>query len=148
MAVPDFTDRFNTQLTTVQEGKFRTWVTAHGRTQDLRDYDLRGAWLQGAQQASNGHFTDKFKKPNHPTFSDESIYSGQQGYSGGQWSQNAGKWSFTPGATNLQYWSSAALQHYFKAVEPDSTLRVASPTVQAAAMGATAGSFAPNLGVH
>lgn len=45
------------------------------------DYDYRGYYNKYNTlnpYASNGHLTDEFKKPNHPTFSIESrYYSGQ-----------------------------------------------------------------------
>lgn len=59
---------------------------------DEKDYDLRGAWLSGARPGPNGHFTDQFKKPNHPTFSEESQYSipvAQGGiHQGGYWADS------------------------------------------------------------
>lgn len=44
------------------------------------------------------HFTDKYKLPNHPTFSNESIYSRGPNY-GGTWDQND---KFTPSIINQQ----------------------------------------------
>ena len=38
----------------------------------------------------NAHFTDKFKTPIHPTFSDESIYSNSN-TPGGSWSYQSGR---------------------------------------------------------
>ncbi len=66
-----------------------------------------------------GHTTDKFKKPNHPTFSDESQYSGQNGNVGGHWGDDG---TFTPSNTNLTQHTSAELQQYFKQNEPDTKL--------------------------
>ena len=46
-----------------------------------RDYDYRGFYQKYGNltpQATNGHLTDEFKLPNHPTFSIESkYYTGQ-----------------------------------------------------------------------
>lgn len=41
-----------------------------------QDYDFRGAYQAAIldKYNSNSHFPDTFKKPNHPTFSNESIY--------------------------------------------------------------------------
>lgn len=50
------------------------------------DYDLRGAYLNGFKPGS-GHGTDQFKKPNHPTFSEESQYSNLL-HRGGRWTDN------------------------------------------------------------
>lgn len=45
------------------------------------DYDYRGFYKKYGNltpQATNGHLTDEFKLPNHPTFSTESkYYTGQ-----------------------------------------------------------------------
>lgn len=49
-----------------------------------QDYDFRAAVQAGETPDASGHWTDKFKKPNHPTFSDESIYAG---------SGNPGHWN-------------------------------------------------------
>ena len=40
------------------------------------DYDHRGYWLDnlGYNPSSNGHLIDKYKKPNHFTFSNQSKY--------------------------------------------------------------------------
>jgi hypothetical protein len=119
---PDLTNNFNSHLSPADEQKFQTWVRDTGRTKDLFDYDLRGAWKAGAQQAANGHFTDAFKKPNHPTFSTESIYSGHDGAVGGQWIQHGKNWTFKASPTNLQMHSADQLGGYFAKVEPDSKL--------------------------
>lgn len=91
---------------------------------DTYDYDLRGWYQQnGAQDLTGAHLTDEFKKPNHPTFSDQSQYSGVGGMQGGQWAQQPnGSYSFTPGSTNV--YSVPELQDYFKKVEPGNQLVV------------------------
>lgn len=121
---PDYSARFNTKLAPDEEQRFEGWrAKLPKRLQNMSDYDLRGAWKAGAQEAANGHLPDRFKKPNHPTFSDESIYSGVEGAQGGHWSQDAnGKWTFTPGATNLETFGREGLLNYFQRAEPDSTL--------------------------
>ena len=44
---------------------------------DMNDYDMAGAYNAGMLTPDGrGHLDDTFKKPNHPTFSNESIYSG------------------------------------------------------------------------
>lgn len=52
--------------------------------------NLRNAILTEDKEA---HFTDKYKLPGHPTFSDESIYSNEK-TPGGKWEQKNGKWVF------------------------------------------------------
>lgn len=118
----DMTAQYNTKLSTEDEAKFQQWVAQTGRDGDLRDYDLRGAWKSDAQQASNGHLPDTWKKPNHPTFSDESQYSTKDS-PGGKWKEEkGGRWSFTPSAVNLRNLGVAGLKQYFQQSEPDSDL--------------------------
>jgi hypothetical protein len=121
---PDFTTLFNTQLAPADEAAFQAWAQKAGRQHDLFDYDLRGAWKENAQESANGHLPDTYKKPNHPTFSNESIYNGVEGMSGGQWLQTSKGWQFIPSATNLHNYPLPDLQRYFKTREPDAVLAV------------------------
>jgi len=93
------------------------------------DYDYE-AWQRanpGVTMAPGQHYPDTYKLPNHPTFSTESMYHGQDGAEGGQWAKNDdGSWTFTPGRTNLEHWSPAELQDYFERVEPGNTLNLPS----------------------
>lgn len=101
-----FKQRFNTQLAENEEQAFQSWLQAESKKlnrnieNDIIDYDLRGFWKEsGGKSLSGGHLTDKFKKPNHPTFSIESMYSGAKDedgieYIGGTWGSNHK--SFTP----------------------------------------------------
>jgi len=125
----DFSSRYNTSLTPDEELAFKMWLTdlsaQNGRdmSRDVYDYDLRGAFKANAGQAGNGHFPDTFKKPNHPTFSSESQYSGADGYTGGEWSKaKSGKWTFKVSPTQLRFRSPTELSDYFKSREPDSIL--------------------------
>ena len=69
---------------------------------------------------------DTYKKPNHPTFSDESQYHGTASpwgvpFEGGRWSPD-GK-SYTPSATMLKYTHPVDfLKNYMKRVEPSTSL--------------------------
>ena len=63
------------------------------------DYDM-ARWADEVEDKNElfnhqGHYTDKYKKPNHPTFSDESIYSNEQ-TPGGKWEYQNGHDTFTP----------------------------------------------------
>jgi hypothetical protein len=130
MADPsDFTEQFNTKLSPEDEAKFQTWAKSLGSQGNTYDYDLRGAFKSGAGQAANGHFPDTFKKPNHPTFSDQSQYSTPD-TPGGHWEQQPDKtWSFTTSPYQLQHHSAEDLQNYFKKVEPSNKLIVQPPTM-------------------
>lgn len=111
---------YDTRLSPADEARFRMEFPDPRST---ADYDMRGAWKAGATKAPNGHLPDTYKKPNHITFSDESMYHGQGGNMGGRWQELPGnKWSFTPGPTNLRNTSIPQLQQYFQQHEPDAQL--------------------------
>ena len=103
----DFLFRYNTELPKEAEIPFNQWLINESKTQgrdvwmDMYDYDLKGFFLSGEWQNkdSRGHGTDKFKKPNHPTFSNESVYHGVDGFEGGVW----GDGTYTPSKTNLKF---------------------------------------------
>ena len=118
----DYSDKFNTVLSPDEEEKYQAWATENHREKDVYDYDLRGAWkeLQSGTMSEDerGHLGDKYKKPNHPTFSDQSIYSGQDGVTGGVWSRNAdGRDVYTPGR-KLSSVEADRLRRYFARNEP------------------------------
>lgn len=120
-------DAYNTHLDTVDEVLFQEWASSHGRKHDAYDYDIRGAWqaLMGGSMSEDarGHLGDMFKKPNHPTFSNQSVYHGVDGFEGGVWGKTAdGQDTFTPSQTNLDNLSPSALQRYFDMVEPNAKL--------------------------
>jgi hypothetical protein len=126
---PDFTDKFNMPIPKERQQDYQDWLkmmsTKQGRdiTMDKRDYDIQGYFLSGQTPDERGHSTDQFKKPNHPTFSNESMYSNPfLGESGGQWGDN----SFTMGKSNQLYWYKDALEHYMKKSEPGVDLKVMS----------------------
>jgi hypothetical protein len=118
----DFTDKYNTQLSPQEESDYQTWASQNNREKDTYDYDMRGAWKEGLTGGEDprGHFPDTYKKPNHPTFSDESKYHGVDGYYGGTWTTSMGKDVFTPGPTNL--YGNEDLKRYMSVAEPDAIL--------------------------
>lgn len=125
----DFVANYNTPLSGREEAAFQAWVKAHPKAAaDLENYDVRGAWKAKAIPAS-GHGPDMWKKPNHPTFSNESIYHGPAS-PGGEWQQlappskanPAGKWRFVASPGNLRNQSPDQLRSYFEAVEKGNEL--------------------------
>lgn len=131
----DYTNKYNTQLSAEEEAQFWAWLATlskkKGRdmSRDLYDYDLRGLWKTNAGVVENGHMTDQFKKPNHPTFSKDSQYNGKDGNIGGTWAKdNRGQWTFTTSETNLRFYSPEDLQRYFKEREPEATLVIGQST--------------------
>lgn len=111
----DYSLRYNTVLTPEEEAAYQAWAQQNSLMQDVYDYDMRGFYKSGESQSENAHFPDTYKKPNHPTFSNESIYNGIDGHQGGQW----GDRSFTPGPTNMAIHGLDELFRYFKTNEPD-----------------------------
>lgn len=105
-----FADKYNTELTDLENEKFLvwldTWEDLNGNKVNKADfgaYDIRGYWKSGdwKDMTENGHGTDTWKKPNHVTFSEESLYSKQKGgseYSGGTWMDDG---AFLPGYHNM-----------------------------------------------
>lgn len=73
--------QFDTPLNPGDELLFQQWKAQYAPNDSGHDYDLRGAWKAGLLPGADGHWSDQFKKPNHPTFSDQSQYAGQ-GYPG------------------------------------------------------------------
>lgn len=125
----DMTDQYNTRLSDADEAEFQKWAAANPRLGNTHDYDARGFWKDGAGAADNGHGSDQWKKPNHPTFSTGSQYSGADGFEGGQWAQSqGGSYSFTPSATNLRNLSPSEMMDYFQKVEPGNRLVIPAPS--------------------
>jgi len=88
---------YDAKLSRVQELAFMLAAKSSGRLGDLNNYDLRGAWLADPNSiSSDGHLTDRFKKPNHPTFSSDSKYSSVSN-PGGSWVEGQNNsWTFVP----------------------------------------------------
>lgn len=124
----DFSDKYNTKLSPQEEAAYVAWAKENGRDKDVYDYDMRGAWKElmsgDMRQADNGHLGDKYKKPNHPTFSDQSVYHGTDGYEGGSWEEGEDGVSFTPSKTNLSNMTKKQLKEYFQKYEPDVRLNI------------------------
>lgn len=117
----DFSGQFNTPLSQEEEVAFRQW--AGDRIADTYDYDLRGAWKAMATgqiaPSANGHLPDTFKKPNHITFSNESIYSNEY-MPGGSWVPlEGGRFMFMPSQYNAQFHSADVYKTYFEQNEPN-----------------------------
>lgn len=128
-----FLNNFNTKLTTDEEAKFKKWVAERSNLlkrdvmKDLADYDLRGDFKSAGKLAENGHGTDRYKKPNHPTFSNQSVYHNTPSplghlYKGGSWDDEG----YTPhrnmflGGTHTIH----GLKQYMSKVEPGKKLTI------------------------
>lgn len=120
-------NQYQTKLTPEQAEAFPAWATSLGAQQgrtgeqvqrDAYDYDIQGAYLGSLQPDARGHLGDIYKKPNHPTFSDQSQYHGVDGHQGGTW----GRGTFTPGPGNFQYQTPQQLRDYMREREPATRL--------------------------
>ena len=77
-----------TALFPAQESAYQTWRSKlPKRLQYEGNYDLRGFWKENPKftAVEGQHMTDKFKLPNHPTFSNESQYYDETPGQGGYW---------------------------------------------------------------
>lgn len=131
-----FLENFNTKLSEKDEAAFLDWVkvlsenTKNDRMKDLLDYDLRGLWAkEHPAPTASGHFVDTYKKPNHPTFSTQSMYHGTPAvgfggnWEGGVWGREGNMDTFRPSQRMLQNTHDPRfLQDYFKRVEPNARL--------------------------
>lgn len=91
---------FETYLNPNEEIAFMNWFQNAKKAGVIyqndsgQDYDFRGYWKDKVvgqsglgPSSSATHFPDTYKKPNHPTFSKESIYAQ------GEYAQYAGTWT-------------------------------------------------------
>jgi hypothetical protein len=93
-----YTDRFNTELNKQEQKEFDEWVAKESKRRgrnilmDKGAYDVQGFWKSGdyKNRDEDGHGTDTWKKPNHPTFSNQSKYHGVDGFYGGNWTSQDG----------------------------------------------------------
>lgn len=108
--------QYTTKLNPKEEFEFRQWYKKLADKKGLNPnfdaedhyYDYRGFWKNEDRDAilnddPNVHFTDRYKKPGHPTFSNESIYS-KGNTIGGNWVQDKnGNWLFNHSDYTKQY---------------------------------------------
>jgi len=89
------------------------------------DYDLQQLYRDNpnAKPSASLHLDSKYKKPNHITFSDESIHSNDK-TQGGRWEEIDGKWNYTPSEYVLSQHPEEELKDYFKRNEPDAILNL------------------------
>lgn len=108
------TGGYDTPLTPAEQAGYNTWLKGLPKDlQSTQDYDLQGAYVDNLAADQRGHLSDKRKKPNHTTFSDQSVYSTPQA-PGGRWTDGA----FWASPTNLKNTPLLALADYMRRVEP------------------------------
>lgn len=77
---------FSTPLSPADETRFAEWKRVHAPEDSGYDYDLRGAFKAGVTpDPVSRHWPDTYKKPNHPTFSDQSQYAATVPERAGRW---------------------------------------------------------------
>jgi hypothetical protein len=78
---------YETALPKGREEAFKQWKQKYAPNDSGEDYDFHGAFLAGVTpDPKTGHWPDTFKKPNHPTFSDQSQYAKDRPDLAGSWS--------------------------------------------------------------
>lgn len=89
MQVADHDKDYNTILPRSQEAEYQKWKARNAPKDSGIDYDLRGAYKAGLHKDEKSqHWSDEFKKPNHPTFSDQSRYAKDAPEKAGHWEGN------------------------------------------------------------
>ena len=109
--------------------KYRSGLQKRDISQDEHDYDLESYYnslkYNPNEESSDMHLPDTYKKPNHPTFSSQSIYNIPGIQEGGQWIENEDKkWSFTPSDLNLRNMSAEQMVDYFSKADPNAELNL------------------------
>lgn len=77
--------KFDTALSPRDEAGYLAWKKSVAPNDSGDDYDFRGAYKSSAKPDANGHWPDTYKKPNHPTFSEESVYAKDVPELAGRW---------------------------------------------------------------
>jgi hypothetical protein len=105
-------------------GAYEKWLNKYG-IEESGDYNTRAAFDAGEVPNKEGHLLDTYKRPNHITYSDESVYSRTKGAPPpGKWVGDDDKgWEFYASQTNIDNAGGVdKLQDYFKQKEPDAKL--------------------------
>jgi anti-sigma regulatory factor (Ser/Thr protein kinase) len=98
-------DKYETSLTPQEEKQFQTWKQKYAPKDSGQDYDLRGAYKAGLKpDPTTGHWPDTYKKPNHPTFSNESKYAKFAPNKAGHWNGQ----TYVPPTPSVKPWEKYA----------------------------------------
>lgn len=95
-----------TKLNPYEQAAFEVWrETLPINLRNEEDYDLKGYWKKNRQASISGnlHLSDEFKLPNHPTFSNESIYYNPiTSLQGGTWVETDSSYNYQPNSNLKQ----------------------------------------------
>ena len=113
-----YKNKYNTPLNKRQTKKFNKWVEQESIARkrdilmDLGAYDVQGFWKSKdyKNRDSDGHGSDRWKKPNHPAFSNQSVYSGVDGNYGGEWKPDG---AYLPSKQTLDLYGEDYLRDQF-----------------------------------
>lgn len=95
-------DNLRTKLNKNEEEDYSKWKSKlPERLQNDEDYDLKGFYKEFNKEplpeGSGYHLIDRYKLPNHPSFSSESkYYNPETEYLGGQWQNQGDAWKYQP----------------------------------------------------
>lgn len=101
-------DQYRTKLNKTEEKDYSAWKKNFPeRLQSDKDYDLKGFFKEFGKepipQGEDFHLVDKYKLPNHATFSSESKYYNPETESlGGNWMNRGDKWVYSPNSEAKQ----------------------------------------------
>jgi hypothetical protein len=136
----DLSDKYNTPIPPDLMPDYLRWVQQQSQKKgydvrlDAKSYDIQGLFMalhkgeKGLYDEKTGHSTDRFKKPNHISFSNESMYA-KDGLEGGKWTYTDKGTEFTPGKTNYIYNQANDIFKYFREREPNIKLNLPNTKV-------------------
>lgn len=123
-----YVSNYNTGLTKPEFDKFWGWASKKYGNQEsvlynMGAYDLQGAWKSGDvfNLDARGHGGDKWKKPNHMSFSTISKYHDGKTNIGGEWGKNptTGRDYYKPSQQVIKRYGADYMKDYFLREEKD-----------------------------
>lgn len=106
--------------------KYRSKLQKRDVSKDAQDYDLESYYnnlkYNPNESSADMHLPDTYKKPNHPTFSSESMYHIPGIQEGGSWTGDDDQWSFKPSDLNLDNMPAEQMEDYFSKADPNAKL--------------------------
>jgi len=100
---------------------YEEWLRLH-KVRETPDYDVRAAYEAGIDPDERGHLSDRFKRPNHITYSDESeAAKSKDAPPAGKWvGSDKDGWTFYATQTNINNAGGVdRLRKYFRKNEKD-----------------------------
>lgn len=118
-ASPSWKNSFNTPIPENRVAEYNKFILDNEKAvKDLHDYDVAGAWLNGEYQDTDTS-SAKYRKPNHPLFSRDSLYHGVDGYLGGQETESM----FLVGPANRKFHQLSDIQEILRKYAANKTVQ-------------------------